>query len=913
MYDNSVNALFGHIAPPYGPLSLADHPEEKTVTVGDSSDNIQTDPVSEGSGSIRRISFRPGSSSRHATSGTRVSDGPSGAKRSKGDDDAKKSPSAKQRSAHITGSKNFWTAWPRDVTVQFALTSSVVPGLMDSLDECLLPTCDPLVIGAFTCGLIQEENSTVASTPPTGSNQSHPFVTYGQREQHSYVKFHPMTGKEMGLQACIAAGLCDLANTYASFPQNFREQVVIKDRLGYAPLLRSGITDFAARPVPKSENKPDIQLDLVTPLIYEVKERVSARDWLVLVGILGSQPLSLVVKDGIPKIQHKQEHLLSAAVKAQLIQLVQELHCNRARYVLFGDYNTFILLQIAKTEAINVSPLLFRDPECYMKFYGDHAWRERKLAYLSQKDLEVLQKRFRSNPPAYFEPYRDPAAERPLYSMLAILVAGLVVPDDETSQPWLDLRSQGDISITSEHHHTPDHTDRKKPDNSEKPPSTQPRDSRHGGHGRTAERRLPLLSYGTEDLPALRRLFDHDLNKHCLPLSSLTNNEWHSDYPPNLTLPRGLVAEQLSISSDTADASLPSLTYSDGTGSAPSDTNIYSTPADGPSRMSGDLKGKQSLLRDEPDSFSLVSPNPVLPDSSILRIIDVLGAGRLWDVYLAQIIDTQVNQPVAIEDVAYEDVVPAVDELAAPGITSSPSVPKLVAVKVFRSLSFPVEPSEDAFEPERDTGDGKSMSTRISSHSSEPHMASQGDSSGPCAPPYTRAQAIAAVNNELAMLEGPLKGLQGKAVPQVLGTWRGITYPYSRLVDFTVEYLVTVQEYCSCFDFVQHWGVTTRALAIETLEQIHARDVLHNDLARRHVLRSEGVPSQSEEASLSGTRIIDFEASQLVVVGERIGSGREKGFDSAEDSHLDVEYVKSEEEKRELFWKEMTRFKRILG
>ncbi|WVQ78965.1 hypothetical protein IAT38_001057 [Cryptococcus sp. DSM 104549] len=121
--------------------------------------------------------------------------------------------------------------------------------------------------------------------------------------------------------------------------------------------------------------------------------------------------------------------------------------------------------------------------------------------------------------------------------------------------------------------------------------------------------------------------------------------------------------------------------------------------------------------------------------------------------------------------------------------------------------------------------------------------------------------AIAACNNEAALLEGPLRELQGSVVPRRYAAFVGYiraSRGYHELGRIHFEVHEDVGVAAGDEDGVYGLPLDER-LAIESLYlQLHAARVLHNDVEERHIMRRPD----------GRFALIDFEGAQLVEEGE---------------------------------------------
>lgn len=120
---------------------------------------------------------------------------------------------------------------------------------------------------------------------------------------------------------------------------------------------------------------------------------------------------------------------------------------------------------------------------------------------------------------------------------------------------------------------------------------------------------------------------------------------------------------------------------------------------------------------------------------------------------------------------------------------------------------------------------------------------------------YSRSEAIQHIWQEIAVLTGPLKGEQGRAVPRLHGLWllddgkqkievteggsaKGVSSEAERVLG-NASLVVVIQEYGGRgLDEYAPGFLTSGHLdkALQSLERLHACDILHNDIQARHLL-----------------------------------------------------------------------------
>ncbi|WVR09852.1 hypothetical protein IAU60_006928 [Kwoniella sp. DSM 27419] len=638
--------------------------------------------------------------------------------------------SAKQRSAKSTLAKRFWND-NKDERIRFTGAPLLVRRLIFSLRNQL---CDPpnkasAFLGSHNALLFAEENNHSEYTPEGSRalrDRTVSFDTYLERDDPArpfkLVNYQTIGGKEFGSTAATLFGVCKLANNYVRHTANFKNRLDVRHRYRLAPLVDSGISDIAARLDPDPEEIiVDGWLQTFTPFLVEKKLYLTHRDLMALVYVLGEQDIHLYVRNeqiSVTTVSEDDQRLLSAAIKSILAQLYQQLHVNMAEYVLLTTYDVSILFRLSTRYSVEVSGLIFRDYDSFLPRFTDGAPEILRIVSPPQQSRMIN---------AFREPH-TPLIERAEYSLLSILVAGLVVPkpSDLNQKTWIKPA----LVMT---------TSTGQGDSARSAPSSAHQSSRSTGTSASTGSRTGSFQLSVNNALVTQLVRTQSNTTHYFPFRDLQAFHWSRVTPDPPPMP-----QRLSTDSDTmsSELSIPSLT-TDSSGStwtteaqdqpeSPKPNQSISLPrAIPPNKPKAvtivDLDLRSSVsLRPSAKLDDMGLPIPGRHESPVtalhLSIVSYVGSGRTWDTYRAQAVFH-----------------------AKPGPSSNGKpVTTGVIVKICNYMTYPdVVPEEDTVDE------------------------------GLYAVPYTKTTALRAIHNEVAMLTGPLNALQGKVCPTLYGLWTG--------------------------------------------------------------------------------------------------------------------------------------------
>ncbi|WRT70969.1 uncharacterized protein IL334_007968 [Kwoniella shivajii] len=200
------------------------------------------------------------------------------------------------------------------------------------------------------------------------------FSTYQDRKRE-WVKLVDIAGGELPVTSLIQDALGDLANEYVKRDYNFHTPNDLVRRLWkFAGLVGSGTSDLDTNEILPSSTygSNPVQPDNCPPIsVYENKPYMSFRDVVIFMGLLAQQDVELSYskeklictrKGGANDLGVIRWSELSMGMQHILAQVVEQLHVNRARFCVLGNYDAFILFYLSATHKCRVSRVILRDP-----------------------------------------------------------------------------------------------------------------------------------------------------------------------------------------------------------------------------------------------------------------------------------------------------------------------------------------------------------------------------------------------------------------------------------------------------------------------------------------------------------------------------------------------------------------------
>lgn len=188
-----------------------------------------------------------------------------------------------------------------------------------------------------------------------------PFATYKDRENNNAADPFPVFGGEVGLTLLFQRSVCALANHFV------RQKCFFRDRKPYytrhlvrSPLVGSGTTDLIG--VQASPKLPLGGSPSIRSVIFVHEPFMSLHDVIRLLIELYEGALEVFFKDGKLQWPKTPADSIGAATRLLLLQIVEQMHVNRARYCILSTWDYYLVFHLESQRSISCSDIISRDP-----------------------------------------------------------------------------------------------------------------------------------------------------------------------------------------------------------------------------------------------------------------------------------------------------------------------------------------------------------------------------------------------------------------------------------------------------------------------------------------------------------------------------------------------------------------------